>query len=88
VDDLLESWRTLRRHVSHLHVFRWKSSEERWPLSTGADLWPEILASLPSDARWGSPRLAFIEFVRNDDPAQLRLDIATLKGWIEGRHDV
>lgn len=82
VANLLEEWRTLRNHVSHLHVFRWRSFEERWSLADGADLWPLVFADLPRRERWNGRRVAFIEFVRNDDPSVLVDDARVLHEWL------
>lgn len=67
--------------VSHLHVFRWAEDGTRLALSDGADLWPEAFASLGS-GRWARTRVAFLEFVRDDDPDQLAADAATLRAWL------
>ena len=68
--------------ASHLHVFRWRSYEDRQPLEEGADLWPAVLAEPPADERWPGDRVAFLEFVRGDDPDQLVADAAVLRGWL------
>lgn len=82
VPVLLDELRAVREHLSHLHVFRWASSEDRWPLADGADLWPEALGLASEPGRWEEDRLAFIEFVRGDDPEQLRADAQTLRRWL------
>jgi sugar phosphate isomerase/epimerase len=70
---------TLLPRVSHLHVFSWEPDYTRRPLGGGADMWPAALAR----AAETTPRIAFLEFVRDDDTAQLREDAATLRGWLE-----
>ena len=82
VDELLASWRAVRHRASHLHVFRWRAVDDRRPLAEGADLWPQVLAEPPSAAGWPGERVAFLEFVRGDDPAQLGDDAAVLLGWL------
>jgi sugar phosphate isomerase/epimerase len=84
VGDLLTSWRAVRHRASHLHVFRWLEAQDRRPLADGADLWPEILAD-ESPTTWGGPRVAFLEFVRGDDPAQVAEDAAVLRAWLDQR---
>lgn len=71
--------------LSHLHVYEWRSAEDRRPLAGGATRWPSILdrvATLPAPVE---PRLALIEFVPGDDPDALRRDAATLRGWLAAR---
>lgn len=60
--------------VEHLHVFHWRQ-HERLPLSDGIDAWRRYLAV---SATTGKVRSAALEFVRNDDPAQLVHDAETL----------
>ncbi len=81
---LLGSWLAMREASSHLHVFRWRTPEDRRPLEEGEDLWPSVFASQPTTGRWRGPRVAFLEFVRDDDPLQLRADAAVLCRWLEG----
>lgn len=82
VDELLSEFGSVREHLSHLHVFRWASSEERWPLAVGADLWPEVLSGAAEPGRWRRDRVAFIEFARGDHPDQLHEDAVTLRRWL------
>lgn len=82
VPDLLASWRTVRPRASHLHVFRWRSYADRQPLGEGADLWPLVLAEPPAAEGWAGDRVAFLEFVRGDDPEQVVADAAVLRGWL------
>lgn len=67
--------------VSHLHVFCWEPDYTRRPLEAGANLWPEVLGRAVRVAPPVVPRVAFVEFVRDDDPAQLRLDAMMLHAW-------
>lgn len=84
VPHLLEELDAVIPHLSHLHVFRWRDGDERLPLADGSDLWPAALARAADDGgRWRGPRVAFLEFVRGDDPEQLRADAATLRSWLE-----
>ena len=83
--ELLDELRAVQADLSHLHVFRWTTDGARLPLASGADLWPDVLAEVSAahePSRWIADRFAFLEFVRDDDPEQLRADAATLRGWL------
>jgi sugar phosphate isomerase/epimerase len=77
----LDDFVLVRGDVSHLHVFWWERDGTRLPLSCGFSVWPTVFSTVGS-ARWVEPRVAFLEFVAGDDPAQLRQDAATLRGWL------
>ncbi len=79
--DPLGELATVAEDVSHLHVFCWRDDGTRLPLEAGTELWPAAFASL-GPGRWARGRVAFLEFVRNDDPKQLAADAATLRGWL------
>jgi sugar phosphate isomerase/epimerase len=66
--------------VSHVHVFHWTPTGERLPLAEGT-AWPALLECLAAPNRWRGDRFAFLEFVRDDDPAQLIADAKTLRSW-------
>jgi 3-dehydroshikimate dehydratase len=67
--------------VSHVHVFHWTDGGRRHPLADGAEVWPPLLRT-PLGGRFPHERCAFLEFVLDDDPAQLVADAATLRGWL------
>jgi sugar phosphate isomerase/epimerase len=69
---------SLGEHLSHLHVYEWAGAEDRRPLAEGDARWRAVLAALPD-----GPRVAFLEFVRDDDPGVLRADARTLHTWLE-----
>jgi sugar phosphate isomerase/epimerase len=69
---------SLGRHLSHLHVYEWAGAEDRRPLAEGDARWRAVLAALPAE-----PRVAFLEFVRDDDPRALLADARTLHTWLE-----
>lgn len=91
--NLFTYWQPVRGHdpvaeaaavaadLSHVHVFHWRDDGERRPLAEGDATWPTVLSSV-TDGRWAGDRYAFLEFVRGDDPDQLRADAATLRGWL------
>jgi 3-dehydroshikimate dehydratase len=73
---------TVAEHVSHLHVFHWQADRTRLPLA-GAGWWPDALdVAARTKGRWARPRVAFLEFVRDDDPEQLARDATTLRTWL------
>ena len=83
---LEDNWEELNAalpHLSHIHVFHWQLTPEgkidRRPLSEGENDWREYLDLLKRDA---ADRFCILEFVRNDDPDQLRYDAATLKALL------
>ena len=71
-----------------LHVYAWSPDGERHPLERDADRWLARLAAAttagggPGAPR--SPRPALLEFVADDDPANLAADAAALIRWIDG----
>lgn len=74
VDQAEAELRALLPWVRHLHVFHWIGHERR-PLAEGVDAWRRYLGAAASTGR---DFTAALEFVRNDDPAQLAADGATL----------
>lgn len=90
VSELLAEVDAVLPVLSHLHVFRWRSFEDRLPLTDGVDLWPAVVAAVVADRSASAPpsvdgparRWAFLEYVRDDDPAQLLADAATLRSWL------
>jgi 3-dehydroshikimate dehydratase len=83
VPELLASWRAVRHRASHLHVFRWRTYDDRQPLAEGDDLWPQVFAEPPAAPGWTGDAVAFLEFVRDDDPAQVERDAEVLRRWLE-----
>lgn len=74
----LNSLLDLGEKLTNIHIFQWKLTEfrepdrriERRPLSEGVERWSNFLSALPGDEN----RYGFIEFVKGDDPEQLRED--------------
>jgi sugar phosphate isomerase/epimerase len=79
LEQNLASLRTMLPWLGHVHVFHWPTPGERVPLADGAERWRAYLKLLKQERR-EVPLL--LEFVRGDDPDQLRADAATLRGWI------
>lgn len=67
--------RAVLPRLTNLHVFAWTGQNERLPLSAGFDDWQ---AYLRTAATAPGNRYALLEFVADDDPAQLPADAATL----------
>lgn len=83
VDARLADLAAIDRSLSHLHVYSWESSGERFPLAEGVELWPAAFAAANEAASdWPQPRYAFMEFVADDDPDQFYRDAATLRSWL------
>ena len=80
LQQALGSLRGILPWLQHVHVFHWPVRRTRVPLAEGADRWRQYLKLL-HDAGKCCPLL--LEFVKNDDPAQLIKDAATLLGWIK-----
>lgn len=75
----LAEFRAVRECLANLHVFAWTGTPPvRLPLADHATLWRTVLA----EARGPEPRAAYLEFVRDDDEAQLLRDASTLRGWL------
>lgn len=68
----------LGSHLSHVHVYEWAGAEDRRPLAEGELRWRAVLTALTD-----TPRVAFLEFVADDDPRALLADAATLHTWLE-----
>lgn len=66
-------------YVRHVHVFAWEG-DTRLPLAQGREAWA---AYLDAFAQEGSDRVFLLEFVKDDNPAQLRQDAAELLRWMD-----
>ncbi|WP_300009259.1 TIM barrel protein [Pseudonocardia sp.] len=86
VADLVAEFRSVAARVSHVHLFAWRSYEDRYPLVAWQDLWREILRHCREPGSWGRDRFALIEHVADDRPDQLAADLAALRSWISVRH--
>jgi 3-dehydroshikimate dehydratase len=71
---------SLGARLSHLHVYEWTGGAGRLPLAAGAERWTAVLAAARA---LGDDRVAFLEFVVDDDPEALRRDARTLRGWLD-----
>lgn len=82
VDEAISTVRSLRDHLTHVHVFSWDADGRRRPLADRADLWTAVLSELAGDQHEYHAQL---EFVTDDDPANFRRDAATLLDWLNQR---
>jgi sugar phosphate isomerase/epimerase len=86
-DDNVASIEALAPWLSNVHVFHWiwlGADIERRTLNAGAAAWRRYLRTIldiPGD------RYALLEFVRDDEPANLVQDAATLNAWLTGHSD-
>lgn len=88
VGDALIELDALKDHLHNVHVFHWESYAERHALADGSQYWAAVFAhlfALPKPKKLNG-RFAFLEFVKNDDPAQFRRDAATLKEILASIH--
>lgn len=80
--DLLAPW------LGYLHVFHWAPAtpqDERLPLADGAADWAALLRKARPAPHWPHGYTAFLEFVRDDAPAQFRADMALLRDLCRAR---
>jgi sugar phosphate isomerase/epimerase len=81
-DECVASLRQVLPYTRNLHVFHWWPDNHHWlPLAEGIDRWKRYIA-LADDTR--IPRHASLEFVRGDDPEQLKADAKTLLQLLNG----
>jgi len=77
--DCLRDLEAALPRLAGLHVFQWDPrTKARLPLQDGDAVWPSYLAK----AAQAGNMFALLEFVRNDDPAQLAKDAAVLRAWL------
>jgi 3-dehydroshikimate dehydratase len=75
-DVALEGLQRILPRLSNVHVFHWwPDSRTRLPLEDGREIWKRYLELAQSPNRNG---WAMLEFVKNDDPEQLKRDARTL----------
>jgi sugar phosphate isomerase/epimerase len=77
VEECLVDMIAAKPHLLGLHVYHWDvHTGERHPLSNGEPAWRQYLAAAAPALPEGS--FALLEFVKDDDPAQLLTDAQTL----------
>jgi len=79
VQKCRESLRGVLPRLQHVHAYHWPRAGERGDLAGGEAEWGEYLRVL-ADAGRACPVL--LEFVKGDDPDQLKRDAATLREWL------
>ena len=81
----MEGLSSILDRLSNIHVFHWVLNDsriERRPLAEGENDWLQYLRRIPDSP---VPRYALLEFFRNDDPKQFRIDAETLRRWLSLR---
>ena len=69
--------------LAGLHVFHWDDKTgSRLPLGDGESIWKPCLRKAAAAQR--GELFALLEFVLNDDPAQMLRDAQTLHAWLHG----
>jgi sugar phosphate isomerase/epimerase len=76
-----QSLRGVLPWLNHVHVFHWPRRGERAALEEGSGDWAKYLQVLREE---GKTCPLLLEFVRGDDPDQLRRDAGTLERLISG----
>ena len=79
-EECVDSIRAVESWIRNIHTFSWRGTE-RLPLSAGEEKWRMCLDEI---RRLPGERSMLLEFVREDDPAQLTEDAGTLKKWLKG----
>jgi len=69
-----ESLQSLLPRLANLHVYHWENFKNRFPLADGFDEWQKYFSIADNHI----PRWALLEFVKDDDPANLHQDAAVL----------
>lgn len=77
-EDNCKSIRLLRPYISNVHVFKWNSMKERFPLSEGKE-WSCYISELKADLNIQS---FILEFVKDDSEEIFLKDAVTLKGLV------
>ena len=80
-DHCLAGLRAVLPRTAHVHAFHWwPDSGLRHALADGWERWSRYLEVLATDA---ADHDVLLEFVKGDEPGQLRADAATLRGWLD-----
>jgi len=90
-DACLSSLEELGNRLTNLHVFQWRLTGlsepdkrlERLPLEEGTERWQHFLKAVDSN----DLHYAYLEFVKNDEPGQLRKDWDTFRKIIPSGQD-
>jgi len=67
----------IKNKVENVHVFNWKSYEERYPLADGYEKWQKYIGALGGNHNY------LLEFVKNDSPEQFIADMRTLNELVK-----
>lgn len=75
VEENVARMEAVAPRLANLHVFTWMPDYQRLPLADGLEDWSTWLDAVPRD---GTPRYLLLEFVRDNDPANLPADATAL----------
>ena len=76
----LEGLELIMPWLNNVHVFHWnKNADIRYPLADGESVWSAYLEKINTSGR---NHFAMLEFVKDDDPANVLQDAKTLKAWL------
>lgn len=78
-EECLQSLRGILPRLAHVHVYHWRTPQDRRPLAEGAEAWASYLGLIRSS---GLNPDVLLEFVPGDDPNVLKSEAATLRGWL------
>src|SRR5690606_15737305 len=78
-DEAIPELEGVLERVRHVHVFTWARDSTRHALEAGASMWTAVFERL---AALEGQRCAYLEFVRDDDPASLERDAETLRSLL------
>lgn len=81
VDERIKSLTSLGEWITNVHVFHWEDFHNRYTLEEGADEWEQYISRILTHSPYTHHYL--FEFVKNDDPEQLKKDAQTLKGILD-----
>jgi len=77
VEERINSLSYLGNWITNIHVFHWKDFYNRYSLEEGAEEWEQYIRRILTHSPYTHHYL--FEFVKNDDPDQLKRDAQTLK---------
>jgi len=77
VEERINSLAYLGNWITNIHVFHWEDFYNRYVLEEGAEEWEQYIQRILTHSPYTHHYL--FEFVKNDDPEQLKKDAQTLK---------
>lgn len=77
VEERKSSLSLLGEWITNVHVFHWENYDNRFTLQEGAEEWEDYISRILTHSPYTHHYL--LEFVKDDDPAQLKQDAETLR---------